>query len=94
MHDELNFITSFDIEDLHNDRVKITVLEHKLVTNSFNNPRNAPLNNHLKFTKNEYREFLTHMGHASRYFKDWLNSDVFMEGTAMPYRVNEFKTDI
>jgi len=94
MYDEIKFVTSIDLSTDNDDVAQIKVLEHKVnVDNKFAG-RQLPVRNSMKMTKNEYREFISTLGFSSKYFKDWINRAVFADGTKLPYKLNEFKTDI
>jgi hypothetical protein len=92
--DEIKFVTSLDLSTDNDDIAVIKVLEHKLnVDNKFAG-KALPIKNSMKMTKNEYREFISTLGFSAKYFRDWINSAVFKDGVALPYRIDEFKTDI
>ena len=93
-YDEVNFVTSIDLTTDEDDIAQITVLEHKLNIDSKFEGRQLPVRNTMKVTKNEYREFISTLGFSAKYFKDWINSSVFKDGVALPYKLTEFKTDI
>ena len=56
--------------------------------------RSLPIRNNMKMTRNEYREFLAHLGAAAATMKNWMNSDVFHVGVKFPYRPDEFLTEV
>lgn len=93
-HDEIKFVTSLDMETDNDDIAHIKILEHKLNRDSAFSGRQLPVRNGLKITKNEYREFMSTLGFTAKYFKDWLNSDEFKGGIALPFNLKEFKTDV
>ena len=94
MYDEVKFVTSLDLSTDNDDVAQIKILEHKVnVDNKFAG-KTLPIRNTMKMTKNEYREFISTLGFSSKYFRDWINSAVFKDGVALPYRLDEFKTDI
>jgi hypothetical protein len=93
-YDELNFVTSLDISTDDDDIAKVKILENKLnIENKFAG-RQLPLRNSMEMTKNEYREFISTLGFSAKYFRDWINTSVFKDGVALPYKLSEFKTDI
>ena len=83
-----------DISTDNDDIAQIKVLSHKVNHDSKFSGRQLPIRNNMKMTKNEYREFISTLGFSSKYFKNWVNTSVLQDGLALPFNLQEFKTDI
>lgn len=88
LYDEIKFVTSIDLSTNNDDIAQVKMLDHKINRDNAFSGRQLPIRNKMKMTKNEYREFLTTLGFSAKYFKDWLNKDVFKDGLNLPYRLD------
>ena len=53
-----------------------------------------PVEDSLKMTRNDYRNFISSLGSSARYWKNWMNNYVFKDGVRFPYHPDEFLTDL
>ena len=93
LYDEVRFTTAANL-GTSNDDVHIRVQKHEMNLDSKFGGRSLPIRNNMKMTRNEYREFLAHLGAAAATMKNWMNSDIFHVGVKFPYRPDEFLTEV
>ena len=93
LKDEVRFITSANV-NTKNDAAFIEIFKNEILMDSKFGGRQSPLNNTMKMTNNEYREYLSQLGSSAGKMKNWLNNDIFKNGAQFPYHPDEFITNI
>lgn len=93
IYDELKMVTSLKVI-ADDDRVYPTILKNKLYIDNQYGQSTEPMRNGLKFTANEYREFISSFGFFQNYLKKWLNNVYFKPGLDFPYNPQELYTSL
>ena len=93
LKDEIRFVSSANVKTA-NDIAYIEILKNEILMDNKFGGKSKPLENTMKMTNNEYREFLSQIASSAGKFKTWSNAAIFSKGARFPYHPDEFMTEI